>query len=363
MADTAQERTEKPTPRKRKEAREKGNVAKSTELNSVAVLITGIVTLKICITSFGGSFNEFIVMIYHESSLMELTPQTMPLLGLTVIKIFAMITLPVLLSIMLAGFVINFVQVGPLFANKALQPDFKKINPFSGIKRMVSPRSLVELIKGLLKIGIMAFVAYLVINKHIDEIYEVVYLSAGEVIVRLGSLLLEMSVKATVVLFIMAVADFAYQRYEYEKGLKMSRQEVKEESKQYEGNPLIKSAIRSKQMQMARKRMMNDVPEATVVVTNPTHIAIALKYEPQSKSDAPKVVAKGKMKLAERIKKIAREHGIPVIENKPLARGLYEACEVGMEIPVAFYQAVAEILTQVYQTDKKRLPNIGEING
>ncbi len=363
MADTAQERTEKPTPRRREEAREKGNVAKSAELNSVVVLFTGILSLKLTLSAYSNQLNAFLVTIYHEASFWELTPKTLPALSWMAIKLFAVLALPVLVSILVAGFAINFVQVGPLFASKALKPDFKKINPFSGIKRMVSPRSLVEILKGLLKITIMALVAYAVIDKHLPDIQNYAYLSVGEVIAHWGALLLEISFKAGIVLLVMAAADYAYQKYEYEKSLKMSKQEIKEETKQYDGNPQIKSAIRSKQMQMARMRMMKEVPEATVVVTNPTHIAIALKYEPKSKKDAPIVVAKGKLKLAERIKEIARAHGVPVIENKPLARGLYDACEVGTEIPVAFYQAVAEVLSQVYQMNQKKIPNLGEING
>ncbi len=363
MADTAQERTEQPTPRRREEAREKGNVAKSSELNSVVVLFTGIISLKLTLAAYGSTMGDFLVTIYQDASHFDLTVNSMTFLSWMVLKVFAILTLPVLVSIMVAGVAINFVQVGPLFASKALKPDFKKINPFNGIKRMFSMTSLVELLKGILKILIMALVAYSVIDKYLGEINNYAYLSVSEQIGLLGNLFLELSVKAGIVLLVMALADFAYQKYQHEKNLKMSKQEVKDEAKQYEGNPQIKSAIRSKQMQMARMRMMKEVPEATVVVTNPTHIAIALKYEPKTKQDAPVVVAKGKLKLAERIKEIARQHGVPVIENKPLARGLYDACEVGMEIPAAFYQAVAEVLTQVYQMNKGKIPNLGEING
>ena len=363
MAETAQERTEQPTPRRREEAREKGNVAKSAELNSVVVLFTGIISLKLTMAAYGYRMGDFLIAIYQDASTIDLTAETIPYLGFMTLKVFAFLTLPVMLSIMVAGAVINFVQVGPLLSSKALKPDFKKMSPLNGIKRMFSLNSLVELIKGNLKILIVALVSYLVIDKHLGDINNFAYLSVEEQINLLGMVFLEMSVKVGIVLLVMALADFAYQKYQYEKSLKMSKQEVKDEAKQYDGNPQIKSAIRSKQMQMARMRMMKEVPEATVVVTNPTHIAIALKYEPKSKQDAPVVVAKGKLKLAERIKSIARKHGVPVIENKPLARGLYEACEVGQEIPMAFYQAVAEVLTQVYKMNKNKIPELGELNG
>ncbi|MHB2155650.1 flagellar biosynthesis protein FlhB [Calditrichota bacterium GD2] len=363
MAETAQERTEQPTPRRREEARQKGDVAKSTELNSVVVLFAGIVSLKMTMTAYGSQMGDLLIAVYQDASTMDLTAQSFPYLSLMVLKVFAQLTLPVLLSVMVAGLTINFVQVGPLLASKALKPDFKKLNPFNGIKRMFSLNSLVELLKGILKISIVALVSYSVVDKYLGEINNYAYLSVSEQIALLASLFLELSLKVGLVLLIMALADFAYQKYQYEKKLKMSKQEVKDESKQYDGNPQIKSAIRSKQMQMARMRMMKEVPEATVVVTNPTHIAIALKYEPKNKQDAPIVVAKGKLKLAVRIKEIAKQHGVPVIENKPLARGLYDACEVGREIPAAFYQAVAEVLSQVYKMNKNRLPNLGEING
>ncbi len=363
MAETAQEKTEKPTPRRRDEAKEQGNVAKSNEINSVIVLFTGIFVLKLTLTAFGSMFSDFTALTYQECSTMEITPETLPALTMLIAKVSAYLMLPVMISIMAAGFVASFVQVGPLFAKKALKPDLKKINPFSGIKRMVSPMAFAELAKGLLKITIISLVSYAVISKYINDVPSWAYLNVGEIFVLIASILMELSIKAGLALLVMALADYAFQRYQHEKKLKMSKEEIKEEAKQYDGNPIIKSAIRSKQRQLARMRMMKSVPEATVVVTNPTHIAIALKYEPTSKSDAPKVVAKGKLKMAERIKQIARQNGVPIIENKPLARGLYQACEVGMEIPLAFYQAVAEVLTQVYQKNKKDLPDFGEVNG
>lgn len=360
MAESAQEKTEQPTPRRKQEAREQGNVIKSTEINSVVVLFTAILSLKLTMAAFGNTFQEFFVMVYHESSFLELSIDSLPQLMWIVLKVFALLTLPVMVSILVAGFVANFVQVGPLFAKKALTPDLKKLNPLSGLKKLVSPMALFEVFKGLLKISIMSLIAYTIIKKYIGDVSDWAYLSVEEIIGLISGILVEIGVKAGIVLLIMSAADYGFQYYQHQKKMKMSKEEVKEETKQYDGNPIIKSAIRSKQREMARMRMMKEVPEATVVVTNPTHIAIALKYEPTSKSDAPKVVAKGKLKLAEKIKQIARENGVPVIENKPLARGLYEACEVGMEIPVAFYQAVAELLTQVYQMKGLKLPEFGE---
>ncbi len=218
------------------------------------------------------------------------------------------------------------------------------------------------MLKGIVKIVILALIGYWVIMKYQDAYLLLPNRSVSEILAFLGTVLMDLTIKVGIALLIMAVADYAYQRYEHIKGLKMTKQEVKDETKQYEGDPQMKGRIRGKQMELARQRMMQDIPEATVVVTNPTHIAVALKYEPETNADAPKVIAMGKNKLAQRIKEIAREHDIPVIEDKLLARSLFKACEIGDEIPMALYQAVAEILTQVYQANKSKVPLLGEIN-
>lgn len=364
MADGAeQDRTEEPTPRRREEAREKGSVAKSQELNSVAVLISAMLAFKAASGLFGRTVREFLVTTYHESSFMELTVQTLPHQLMDFGKIFAMIVMPVMLFILVGSLAANVAQTGFLMAKKALKPDFKKLNPLSGIKKMFSSRSLVELAKGLFKIVILALIGYWVISKYQDNFLLLPNQTAAEIITFTAKILYELTFKVGIALLIMALADYAYQRFQHEKSLKMTKQEIKDEHKQHEGDPRIKGHIKSMQIKMATQRMMQDVPEATVVVTNPTHIAIALKYEPKSSSDAPVVVAKGKEQVAQRIKKIAREHGVPVIENKPLARGLFDVCEVGMEIPMAFYQAVAEVLSQVYQSQKGMMPKLGELNG
>jgi len=213
----------------------------------------------------------------------------------------------------------------------------------------------VELVKGILKIVIITFIAYSVVNKYQDEYLFLATKSISEIVGFAVSVIFEMGIKIGIALIFMAVADFAYQKWEHEKSLKMTKQEVRDETKQQEGDPKIKSKIRSKQYEMAATRMMSAIPEASVVVTNPTFIAIALKYNPEISSDAPKVIAKGKRKVAEKIKKIAMENDVPIIENKPLARSLFDACEVGNEIPFDYYQAVAEILAELMKSKKYKL--------
>jgi len=358
-----QDRTEQPTQKKLDDAKDRGQVAKSTEVNSVAILIAAMLAFKAGSGLFGRTLNGFMITTYHESSFIQITSQSLPGQMMIFLKVFATLVLPVMAAIVLAAVGSNLGQIGFMVAKKALIPKFSKINPFSGIKRMFSSRSLVEMLKGILKIIILGLIGFWVLDKNKELFLILPHQTVAQILHFLGDMLYEMTLKIGIALLAMAAADYAYQRYQHIKELKMSKEEVREERKQYEGDPKIKERIRSEQMRLARTRMFQDIPEATVVVTNPTHIAIALKYEPHSSSDAPKVIAKGKRKVAQRIKEVAREHNIPVIENKPLARGLYEACEIGMEIPMAFYQAVAEILSQIYQQNRQQMPQLGEVNG
>lgn len=359
---SGQDKTEQPTARRREQAKDKGNVAKSQELNSVAVLIAGMLAFKAVSGLFSDTITRFIILTYQESSFTDITIQSFHGQAMNFMKVFAMLTAPVILTLLVFGLAVNYAQVGFMFAKKALIPDFKKINPLSGLKRMFAVRSLVELFKGLFKITILIIICYSVLKKHEEAYLLLANRSVSGILGFVTSIIFEMTLKVCIALLIMAAADYAYQRWEHEKNLKMSKQEVKDENKQEQGDPQVKGRIRAAQMQAARNRMMQAIPEATVVVTNPTFIAIAIKYDPKSNLDAPKVVAKGKLKVAEKIKKIAEENMIPIIENKPLARGLFEVCEIGSEIPMAFYQAIAEILSRVYNDDKSKLPSLGGLN-
>lgn len=361
--DQGQDKTEQPSARKLEEAVEQGNVAKSRELNSVAVLVGVMIAFKAFSGYTANALKGFMTTTYQEISFISITVESLPKQTLLVLSVLAKVTLPIILVVLVFAMAANYAQVGFIFAKKALLPKFSKINPLSGLKRMFSAQSLVELLKGIIKIVILAFISYLVIRKHIPEYIALPAHSAGEITSFFISILFEMTLKITIALLVMAVADFAWQKYDHLKQLKMTKQEVKDEMKQQEGNPLVKSKIRSLQLSRARSRMLKAVPEATVVVTNPTTYAVALKYDPKSSSDAPRVVAKGMRKLAERIKKIAAENQIPVIENKPLARGLYDTCPVGSEIPMAYYQAVAEVLSRIFLKNKNKMPRIGAING
>ncbi len=353
---SAQDKTEQATPKRREDAKDKGNVAKSQDLNSVVLLFAGIFGISYSADAMLDAFKGLAMVVYNNAADMEITKDSVAFYGAEFLKVFAVITGPIFMMLILAALIVNYVQVGVMFAKKALSPKFEKINPVNGLKRMFSSTKLVDLAKGIAKICLVGYVSFYVIRDHLDEFWLLAFDTVSGNLAYLGAILYEMTVKIGLLLIVIGVSDFAYQKYEHNKKLKMTKQEVREESKQYEGNPQMKGKIKQAQLRASRSRMMKMVPEATVVVTNPTFIAIAIKYDPILRTDAPKVLAKGKRKMAEKIKEIARQNGIPIIENKPLARGLYDYAQPGSEIPVFFYEAIAEILAEVYKMNKSKIP-------
>ena len=345
-------RTEAPTPNKRKKEREKGNVSRSMDVNSVVVLIAGILVIRFMGKNLLSGISHFTSGIYTSLMTIQLTPESTVQYTQNGIWYFFGIISPILVTIMILGLASNLGQVGIFFSKKAITPKFSKINPLKGVKRIFSAKSIVELVKGIFKITIICIIGYSVIKSHVNDFYSMSFMIPAAVLSFIAGVLFELGVKISIVLIFLAAADYAWQNYDYEKNIKMTKQEVKEEQKQERGNPEVKGRVKSLQRQLSRTRMMNAVPDATVVVTNPTHIAVALQYTPNKPSDAPKVVAKGQRKTAERIKLLAKENNIPVIEDKPLARTLFQTLEVGMEIPPIFYQAVAEILAKVFQIQR-----------
>lgn len=346
--ESSGEKTEAPSEKKRQDAREKGTVAKSTEINSVVVLITGIMMLKLLGPFMYNELAAYTSELFLSISTVSMTYEHCTKLILDALMVLAKTALPIAGVIMIMGLIANISQVGFLFTLKPLMPDLNKINPITGLQRMFSLRSIVETIKNIIKLSVIAFVAYLTLKKEYPQMIQLADTQVITIWLFMLDIGFDILLRIALVLIIIAILDYAYQRFEHEKKLKMSHQEVKEERKQMEGDPLIKSRIRSLQREMARRRMMEQVPKATVVITNPTHIAIALRYVP-SEQDAPVVVAKGKMVIAERIRTIAREHGIPIVENKPLARAMYDKVDPGLPIPVEFFTAIAEIMAYVFR--------------
>lgn len=353
---SAQDKTEQATPKRLEDAKDKGNVAKSQDLNSVVLLFAGIFAISFSAKEITLAFTDLTMNVYVNGGDMMLTKDTVSFYAAEFMKFFATVVGPIMVSLVLAALVVNYAQVGFMIAKKALSPKFEKINPAKGLKRMLSTRSLVELAKGILKIALVAYIGFSVIRSHIDEIWLLAFDTVPGTLSYLGMVLYDLTVKIGLLLIVIGVADYAYQKYDHTKGLKMTKQEVKEEAKQYEGNAEVKGKMKQAQRQASRARMLQVVPDATVVVTNPTFIAIAIRYEPSTKSEAPKVLAKGKRKLAQKIKDIARANDVPIIENKMLARSLYDYAEPGMEIPAFFYEAIAEILAEVYRMNKSKIP-------
>lgn len=346
------EKTEEATPKRKEEAKKKGQVAKSSEISSAFVILAAFYTLKLLGVSIYTELASYMTAIFSSLTTADLTINAVQLLFFNVGLVIVKTVLPILLAIMVISLVINFMQVGVMFSTEVLMPDFNKINPLSGFQRLFSKRSLVELAKALFKVGIIGYFIYRFAISQTNDIPKLISMELIDSLKFVGSLVIDLAFQIITVMMILAVFDYMYQWWEHNQSLKMSKEEVKEEMKQTEGNPQIKSKIREKQRAMAMRRMMQEIPKADVVVTNPTHLAIALKYE--KSMAAPVVLAKGQDFLAERIKQVARENKVVVVENKPLARALYPVVEIGDIIPTELYQAVAEVLAYVYRL-KKRL--------
>jgi flagellar biosynthetic protein FlhB len=349
MADESnEEKSEKPTPRKREEVREKGQVAKSRELTSVAVLLTGLFTLGI----FGAYVYSGIQAIMKEMLsnplLKEPTISDFVVFFKNTIFSFIIIIVPLLAAVFIAAILSNVMQIGIVFSGELVKPKLSKMNPVKGLARLFSMDSLMEFVKSLLKLTVTGVTAYLCISKEMAGLFLLGELEVGSIFSYILATFYTIFLKCSLAMVILAVLDYAFQRWEFEKKIRMTKQEVKEEFKKSEGDPLIKSRIRSIQMEMARRRMMQAVPQADVIITNPTHLAVALKYD-SGKMTAPKLTAKGAEKIAEKIREIARDHNIPVVENKELARSLYKTVKIGQEIPAALYRATAEVLAYVYK--------------
>ena len=261
-------------------------------------------------------------------------------------------SLLIMLPFMAFGFVVtllvSIVQVGWKVSTKPMKPELSKLNPLNGFKRIFSKDSLFELVKSILKIVIIIYIAYTSIKDNANDLFALYDLGLNQAVALVGTLIINTGIKISIVYLVIGLADFIYQKHKFNEDMKMTKQEVKDEYKNTEGDPQIKGRQRRKMQEVSQKRMMQDVPKADVVITNPTHFAVALKYEAKV-SSAPVVLAKGEDYLAQKIKEVARENKIEVVENKPLARMLYHNVDVGAEIPPELYQAVAEVLAAVYK--------------
>lgn len=348
-----QERTEAATPRRREQARRRGHVARSVELTSAMVLIAAFTGLRMGGGYVYESLSRLMVDAIGRSATIGSSAGEVSSYLARVSLSMLLPMAPVALAAAAMGFLMSSAQVGFVLSPQALAPSLAKLNPVSGLSRLVSSRSLVELIKSIAKVAIVGYVGYRSVAGEYENLFRIADMDVVSMLIYVGGLTFNIGIKAGLVLIVLGVADYAYQRFEYEKSIRMTKEELRQEAKEYDGDPLVRSRIRAKQREMSMARMMQAVPKADVVITNPTHYAVALEYD-QARMDAPTVVAKGKDLMALRIKEVAKEHGIHIVENKPLAQTLYRAVDVGRQVPVELYKAVAEVLAYVYQLNRKK---------
>ena len=349
MADqNFEEKSEKPTPKKRADVRKKGEVAKSRELPSVTVLLSGILTLAV-----SAPFMNTQMRAVMEKTLQEFPTTDFGIAGAVNLFnelsiIFLLMIGPFMAAVFLVAILSNILQVGFLLSGESIKPKLSKLNPLKGLARLFSIQSLMEFVKSMTKLLIVGIVSYFCIKGEMDRIIGLMDMELQTIAAYILIIIIKITIICSLAMLILVAADYAFQRWQFEKRIKMTKKEVKDELKTSEGDPLIKSRIKSIQMEMSRKRMMQDVPKADVVITNPTHFAVAIKYD-SALMGAPQLLAKGAGAVAQRIKALAQEHHIPVVENQELARNLFAAVDIGQEIPIDLYQAVAEVLAYIYK--------------
>ncbi len=347
-----QDKTEAATPRKREEARAEGKVAKSVDLSSAVVLLASLLMLKVA-----GPFVMSGLSSLVKDSLSNLHNHSLNMEDLQALSIswgmrFGVICLPVAVGTAAIGLMANVLQVGFRITPKAIAPDFTRLDPIKGLARLVSGKALVEVLKSTIKVGIVVYFIYSFLKNEHPVLIDLASMSPEQLGTVSAQLCWRLLARGCIAVLVIGVFDYIYQRFSFEMGMRMSKQEVKDEFKRTEGDPQVKGKIKQRQRELARRRMVQDVARADVVLTNPTHFAVALKYDSATMS-APTVVAKGQRLLAQKIKEVAAASGVPIVENPPVARLLYKTVEVGQQIPEALYQTVAEILAYVYQLSKK----------
>lgn len=350
------EKTEKATPKKRKKTREEGQVAKSQEVSTAALLITGFFALSLfagrILTGILGmfTFNGFLFSPDMLDNFSHVDIARHVAWGLWQI---VQISLPMFIVTLVVSLSMSFLQVGWHPTGKPMKPKFSKLNPLKGFKRIVSLQSLVNFIKSMLKLGAVSIVVYLVLISELSTIPSILVMSYIEVLGYIGNLLVTLGIAVGVLYIFIAIFDYSYTKWKHEKDIRMTKHEVKEEWKQMEGNPQVKQKIRQKMREVSMRRMMQNVPQADVIITNPTHYAVALKYDMMGMGGAPVLIGKGVDFMAKRIREAGIENDIPIVENPPLARAIYSDVDIDQEIPEELYVAVAEIMAYVFKLKNK----------
>lgn len=352
------EKTEEPTSKKLEDARKEGQVAKSKEIANAFGLLSLFLVMKLYLGTMGIRFLELFSAVYDQiPAVVKMYNGNLPNASLQVLIRSMMLRLllilaPILLIGVAVAFVCDVVQVQWKPTTKPLKPKFSKLNPVKGFGRMFSPNSIIELIKSILKLGLIGYVVYSYLKDRISDIFLLYDITLKQAIGLIGELVVDLGIRIAAIYMVIAFLDFGYQKWKFKQDMKMTKQEVKDEYKNQEGDPQIKGKQKQRMREASMRRMMQQLPEADVVITNPTHYAVAIKYD-ADKYDAPYVLAKGENYLAQRIKDVAKENDIEIVENKPLARMLYANVEVGGFVPPELYQAVAEVLAFVYHLKGK----------
>ncbi|PCI01599.1 MAG: flagellar biosynthesis protein FlhB [Alphaproteobacteria bacterium] len=350
--DDDAQKTEEPTPKKLEETRKKGQVPLSREMNNWVMLLAGTIVIVAMGSSMMGGIADILKSVFDNSYQLHGPSGG---IGKVLSELFSAVGMQMglpILFLLLAAFLGPFVQIGPLLSPESIKPSLSKISPIAGFGRLFSMRSLFEFFKGLLKISIVGSVSFILLSPFYDTIDHYVGLPIPYMLDQLKALFFRLMTGVLVVLFILAVVDIVYQRMEHKKKIMMSRQDIKDEFKQTEGDPQMRARLRQLRMEKAQQRMIQSVPEADVVITNPTHFAIALKYDPKT-MDAPVCLAKGTDEVAQRIKEVANDNKVTLVENKPLARAMYDMVEIGETIPEEHYKAVAEVISYVFKLKGK----------
>lgn len=351
-----EEKTEPATPRRRQEARKKGQVAKSQEIGSAFILLIGFSMLALMGRYMYMGMRNYMQWALSPKVFVDMSNMTQENVGylmLDMIVFTARVLAPFMAAVLFVGLVINFSQVGFVFSFEPLKPNFKKLNPITGFSRLFSMRAGTELFKSIAKITLVGYIGYSTVKGSIPQFTEMLEMDVEQAFVLFCVTTLWLAIKIAIVLIVLAFLDFVYQKYDFEKSIKMTRQEIKDEYKQREGDPLVRRRIREKQREIAMRRMMAAVPHADVVITNPIELALALQYVSEE-MHAPKIVAKGGGVVAERIRKIAKENNVPIVEDKALAQALFRLCDIGDYVPPQLFKAVAEILAYVYRMSRKK---------
>ncbi len=348
MAENDQDKTEEATQKRQDESREQGQVAKSRELPSVAILLAGLVYFWFGAPGVVRDLMKMMKRTFSTAGTTTIDINTIQSIMIGFLYEMFVILAPVMLVVTIASLLSSIAQTGFLFSSEAIMPKLSKVDPLKGLKRMFSLQSAMELLKNILKMSIIGLAAWMTIKGEIMNIPPLVNQDINSILTYVGKVSFKIVMSTCWVLVVLAIMDFIYQKWEHAKSIRMTKQETKEENKQTEGDPLIKGRIRKLQREMARKRMMAAVPKADVVITNPTHFAVALKYD-QVAMNAPIVVAKGADHMAAKIKEIAKKHHVPIVENKAVARLLFTMTEVDEAIPENLYRVVAEILAHIYR--------------